>query len=159
MVLFVFQLYQVCYFGKFINFGLGTVRNFKPNKNLTKKQNLTRPVCSKSFESEYYTCNIYILITISCPLHLSWLQGLNVVFVFQVWSKPFIQCLGDPFCVQPLCRCFITISRSHVLVDEALLNQWRLSLTCSVAQQECITLQFKHTGPNRCRVVRKEALL
>ena len=43
MVLFVFQFYSVCNFGKFINFGLGTVRseriNNKTNNKKTKNTN------------------------------------------------------------------------------------------------------------------------
>ena len=34
MVLFVFQFYPVCYFGKFVRFGLGTVRNKVTNPKI-----------------------------------------------------------------------------------------------------------------------------
>ena len=33
LVLFVFYFYSVCNFGKFLNFGLGTIRNERVNNN------------------------------------------------------------------------------------------------------------------------------
>ena len=84
MVLFVFQFYQVCNFGKFINFGIGTVRSERVEEQFCnvhlKKKNF--PIVQRKWKvlaNFRLAANFLISFLVSYKLSSIILVSINVL--------------------------------------------------------------------------------